>query len=330
MPEFRIGDRWIGDGHPPLAVAEAGINHAGSMVRAVHLVDEARAAGAELVKFQCHIPHAEMTEFHPWARTICEAELGESQERALKAHVERCGMMFMSTPFSIEAVDRLAALGVPAFKIGSGECSNIPLIERAASYGLPIILSTGMHDTREIAQAVEVLRDANAQFALMHCTSEYPTQYGNVRLGGLRKLRDLFPDAVIGLSDHSLGIYTALAAVALGASIIEKHFTTAIPEGPDAEVSISPHELGELVAGARAVHAAMGGTAEALPCENAVARLAKHVAVSKRDIAEGSELSADCVTLRRADGGLPLSAVLGRKARRYIRYGMRIDEDDIA
>lgn len=335
MPEFKIGSRWVGDGHAPLVIAEAGIHHGGSMDRARTLVDEARAAGAEVVKFQSHIPSAEMTEFHPWSTTITEASFTEAQELELKCYTEQRGMMFMSTPFSIAAVDRLAALGVPAFKIGSGECSNIPLIECAASYGKPIIISTGMHSLDDVRMAVDVV-DGAVPYAVLHCTSEYPTQYQNVRLGALAELRAAFPRAVVGLSCHSLGIYTALAAVALGASIIEKHFKAAVPwNGPDAEVSISPRELGELIAGSRAIHAAKGGSKAPVAAEAACAKMAKHYVVAARHLSQGESLDRHNTTLARTDrsGGIPAAqwdTILGCYATRSIPAGQPIGPSDLA
>ena len=149
-----------------------------------------------------------------------------TEECSLKARVESQGMLYLSTPFSRAAADRLERMGVPAYKIGSGECNNYPLIRHIAAFGKPVILSTGMNDLDSIEPAVAILRDARIPYALLHCTSMYPTPYDKVRLGALSDLRARFPDAVLGLSDHSIGNYTCLAAVALGARVLEKHFTS--------------------------------------------------------------------------------------------------------
>ena len=175
-------------------------------------------------------------------------------------HVQGKGLIFLCTPFSLAAAQRLEAMNVPAYKIGSGECNNYPLVKRIASYGKPVILSTGMNDLRSIAPAVEILRAARAPLALLHCTSIYPTPYNKVRLGAISALAEALPDAVLGLSDHSLGNYTCFAAVALGASILEKHFTSDKSwPGADVPISIDPRELKELVLGCRAIHQAFGG-----------------------------------------------------------------------
>lgn len=335
MPEFKIGHRWIGDGHPPLVIAEAGIHHGGDMERARMLIDEARWAGAEVVKFQTHIPGAEMTDAHPWRPTIATAALTHKQELELKCFAEHRGMKFLSTPFSLPAVDRLGTLGVDAIKIGSGECSHLQLVEHAARLGKPVIMSTGMHSMAEVRESVAVLRDSGVPFALLHCTSEYPTQYRNVRLGAMKDLRDEFPDAVIGLSCHSLGIYTALAAVALGASIIEKHFKARQPwNGPDAEVSLTAYELRDLINGARVIHDASGGIkAGRLPCEADTARLALHCVATRGEVREGQALDRNNTELLRAPGGIPASAwesVIGRKVKRHLPASCRITEADLA
>ncbi len=160
-----------------------------------------------------------------WA-IMSRCALSEVEEKRLKQHVESHGMLYLCTPFSRAAADRLARMDVVAFKIGSGECNNYPLVRHIAGAGKPVILSTGMNDLATIAPAVEILRESGHGFGLLHCTSMYPTPYEQVRLGALAILSKAFPDAVVGLSDHSLGIYTCLGAVALGACILEKHFTS--------------------------------------------------------------------------------------------------------
>ncbi len=179
MPELRIGDRWIGDGHPPLVIAEVGINHEGDVAKALRMVHDAYDAGAECVKFQCHVIDDEMipnavvpgnaTE-SIWA-IMSRCALGEPEECSLKARVESQGMLYLSTPFSRAAADRLERMGVSAYKIGSGECNNYPLIRHIAAFGKPVILSTGMNDLDSIEPAVAILRDARIPYALLHCTS---------------------------------------------------------------------------------------------------------------------------------------------------------------
>src|SRR5687768_4300143 len=231
---FRIGDREIGPEHPPLVIVEAGINHEGQLDKALQLVDAAADAGAELVKFQCHITAKEMipTDMTPGAISreklwdiIKRCELTEQEELQVQAHCRQRGILYLSTPFSREAADRLEHMGLPAFKIGSGECNNLPLLEHIAAKGKPMILSTGMNDLASVQRSVAVIRKAGVPLALMHCTSMYPTPYEQVRLGAIQDLQRTFPDVPVGLSDHSLNIWTCLGAVALGAAVLEKHFT---------------------------------------------------------------------------------------------------------
>ena len=192
--------------------------------------------------------------------------LNAEEEIQLKEYVESKGMIYLCTPFSRAAANRLEQMGVMAYKVGSGECNNYPLIEHIASFRKPVILSTGMNDLNSVKPAVDILRKAHVSYALLHCTSMYPTPYTNVRLGALSILAEHFPGAVIGLSDHSLGNYTCFAAVALGASILEKHFTSDKSwPGPDISISIDPHELEDLINGSKAIHQALGGEKDILP-----------------------------------------------------------------
>ena len=191
QPTITIGDRQIGADFPPLVIAEIGINHEGSEEKAVQLIEAAADAGAECVKFQTHVVEDEMVENDVVPGNASESiwtmmhrcALSAEAEARLKAHTERRGMLFLSTPFSRAAADRLQALGVPAFKIGSGECNNYPLIEHIARFGRPVILSTGMNDLASVEKAVAILRSHRVPFALLHCTSIYPTPYEKVRLG---------------------------------------------------------------------------------------------------------------------------------------------------
>ena len=230
---FQIGDRLIGEEFPPFVMAEVGINHEGDFEKALQMVDAASVAGADCVKFQCHITEAEMipTDMTPGKISeerlwdiIKRCELNEDEERQVQAYCEEKGILYLCTPFSREAVDRLEEMGVSAYKIGSGECNNLPLLDHVARKRKPVILSTGMNDIHSIRKSVNLLSEHGVQLALMHCTSLYPTPYDMVRLGAIRKLQEEF-QLPVGLSDHSLGIYTSLGAVALGACILEKHFT---------------------------------------------------------------------------------------------------------
>jgi N-acetylneuraminate synthase len=214
--EISLSDRKVGIKYKPLVIAEIGINHEGSFKKAVKMVDDAYLAGCECVKFQAHVIDDEMipNKVVPGNTTetiwdiMNRCKLSEDEDKELKAYVESKGMIYLSTPFSRAAADRLERLGVSAYKIGSGECNNYPLIEHIAKFGKPVILSTGMNNIESIKKAVVILKKYKIPYALLHCTSMYPTPYEKVRLGALNELKNNFPEAVIGLSDHSIGNYT--------------------------------------------------------------------------------------------------------------------------
>lgn len=309
---FQIGERRIGKEYPPLVIAEIGINHEGSFEKAVLMVDDAHASGCECVKFQSHVIEDEMIPNDVIPGNARESiwdimkhcALSEQEEIDLKKYVESKNMIYLCTPFSRAAAERLKRMGVWAYKIGSGECNNYPLIRHIVEDGKPVILSTGMNDLGSISPAVEILRESGVPYALLHCTSMYPTPYEKVRLGALSALAERFPDAVIGLSDHSLGNYTCFAAVALGALILEKHFTSDKSwPGPDVPISIDPRELKELVEGTRAIHAALGGSKTILPEEKPTIDFAYACVVSIRDIKAGEKLSIENIWVKRPGTG---------------------------
>jgi N-acetylneuraminate synthase len=308
-------------------IAEIGINHEGDFDKAIQMIDDACAAGCECVKFQCHVIEDEMIPNRVVPGNATESiwdimfrcALTEDEEYRIKEYVEEKGMIYMCTPFSRAAADRLERIGVCAYKIGSGECNNYPLVSHIASYGKPIILSTGMNDIASITPAVRVLRDAKVPFALMHCTSMYPTPYERVRLGSLSVLAEAFPDAVIGLSDHSLGNYTSFAAVALGANVLEKHFTSDKSwPGPDVPISIDPLELRELIEGSRAIYHSLGGTKEILPEEQPTIAFAYACVVATRNIQAGEELNKANIWVKRPGTGeikaRHFESVIGKRA----------------
>lgn len=331
MSTLTLGGRVVGPGQPPLVIAEIGINHEGDVAKAHRMIDDARRAGCECVKFQSHVVDDEMIPNSVVPGNAHESiwdimsrcALSEADERALKEHAESEGMLFLSTPFSRAAAARLERMGVCGYKIGSGECNNYPLVEYIASFGKPVILSTGMNNLGSIAPAVAILRRHAIPFALLHCTSIYPTPYASVRLGALQELAVAFPDAVLGLSDHSLGLYTCLAAVALGASILEKHFTSDKQwPGPDVAISLDPAELADLVRGVRAVHEAMGGGKTILEQEAPTIAFAYASVVTIAEIAEGELLSEGNIWVKRPGTGEiragEFSRLLGRRARHRI------------
>jgi N-acetylneuraminate synthase len=342
MAEFVLAGRNVGADHPPLVIAEVGINHEGDVNKALQLVDAAAAAGAELLKFQCHITEKEMvpTDMTPGKISreklwdiIKRCELSEMEERRVQGYCGEKGLIYLSTPFSREAADRLNAMNVAAFKIGSGECNNLPLLDHIARFGKPIIMSTGMNDLPSIKRSVDVLRD-RVPFALMHCTSMYPTPYDKVRLGGISDLMNAFPGVPVGLSDHSMNIWTCLGAVALGASILEKHFTISRSwPGPDTGISIEPNELKDLIEGAKAVWQARGGHKDILPEEQPVIDFAYATVVSIAPIKAGEPFSLANIWVKRPGTG-PLKAerfndVLGKRATRDIASERHISLADV-
>jgi len=341
---FAIAGRRIGPDHAPFVIAEVGINHEGSLAKALQLVDAAKAAGAEVVKFQCHITEGEMipTDMKPGKISkerlwdiIKRCELTAAEELKVQAYCRRKGIMYLSTPFSREAADRLHAMGVPAFKIGSGECNNYPLLDHIARWGKPIILSTGMNDLPAIRKAVATIRRRRAPLALMHCTSMYPTPYDKVRLGAIADLARAFPGTPIGLSDHSMGIWTCLGAAALGASMLEKHFTIKRSwPGPDTKISIEPQELKDLIDGSRAVWLARGGRKTILPEERPVIDFAYATVVTTAPVAEGERFTRANTWVKRPGVG-PLKAdrlkdVLGRRALRAVPADVHVRPRDVA
>lgn len=311
---FRIGDREVGRDHPPLVIAEIGINHEGDVAKAKRMVDDAHAAGAEVVKFQCHVIEDEMVSE---AGKVIPANAKEDiysimkrcalsleETTSLKEYVEGKGMIYLSTPFSRAAADRLESLGVQCYKIGSGECNNYPLVEHIASFGKPVIVSTGMNSIESVQLTVDILRKKSVPYALLHCTSMYPTPYDKVRLGCISELGQAFPDAVLGLSDHSLGIWTCLGAVPLGARILEKHFTSDKSwPGPDVPISIDPAELRELIDGSRAVFEARLGGKTILEEEKVTAAFAFASVVTIAPIKAGDAFSKDNIWVKRPGTG---------------------------
>lgn len=341
-PEFEIAGRRVGEDQPPLVIAEIGINHEGSYEKAVRMVDDAAAAGCECVKFQSHVIEDEMipNDVIPGnAREsiwdiMSRCALTEAEEIKLKAYVESKGMIYLCTPFSRAAAERLERIGVLAYKIGSGECNNYPLVRHIAAYGKPVVLSTGMNDLESIAPSAAILEEAGVPYALLHCTSMYPTPYEKVRLGGLGELAKAFPQAVVGLSDHSLGNYTCFAAVALGARILEKHFTSDKTwPGPDVPISIDPRELKELVEGSRAIFQAMGGGKDILPEEQPTIDFAYACVVAIREIAAGEALSRENIWVKRPGTGqikaVDFEKLLGKTARRTIPKNAQLKWDDV-
>lgn len=339
---FFLGEREIGGNKPPFVIAEIGINHEGNIDKAIQMVDDASDAGCECVKFQTHIIEDEMipnnvipgnTNETIWD-IMNRCKLSEDEEKKLKQYTERQGMIFLSTPFSRAAAIQLEKLNVIAYKIGSGECNNYPLIEHIARYGKPIILSTGMNNIESIEKSVNIIRKHKTPFALLHCTSIYPTPYDKVRLGGILELKDMFPDAIIGISDHSIGNYTSFASIPLGAHIIEKHFTSDKTwSGPDISLSINPAELKDLIIGTNAIHQSLGGRKEILLEEKPTIDFAYACVVAIKDIKKGEVLSNENIWVKRPGTGeikaKDFNLVIGKKANKNIKINKQISWNDL-
>ena len=344
MAEFKIENRLIGDDHPPVVIAEIGINHEGDLRTAIMMADAAIDAGAEIIKHQTHIIEDEMSNeaksVIPGNADISIYEimercaLSEDEELQLMQHVQRRGAIFISTPFSRAAVDRLIKFDIPAFKIGSGECNNYPLVKYIANFGKPVIISTGMNSIESVKPSVEILRKANVPFALLHCTNIYPTPPKLVRLGAMSQLKQAFPDAVIGLSDHTTSNYPCLGAVALGASILEKHFTDRMDRpGPDIVCSMDPKALSDLIDGSKTIFAARGGEKQPVDEETPTIAFAFASVVAIEDMKPGEVISEKNIWLKRPGGGdftvEDYEKLIGKLVKEPIRKGYQLKKSSV-
>jgi N-acetylneuraminate synthase len=327
-----IGGRKIGEGFPPYVIAEACINHQGDVEIAKRMTYVAHAMGCDAIKFQMHVLDDEMLREAPQSANFAEplydtldkTNLTVGEHKELIRLCAALGIQYLCTPFSKASADIVASLGVAAIKVGSGELTNIPLQKHIAAKGKPMIVSTGMTTQAEVTETVDALKAAGARFALMHCVSAYPCPYERVNLDNIPRYRQLY-GVPVGLSDHTVGIYTALGAAALGAALVEKHFTLDRSwPGPDHKSSIEPYELGELVKGCRAVFQARGGVREIFPEEREIVAWARESVVSVRDIPEGARIGADMVTVKRpspkpgAIAAKHLEDVIGKTAKAAI------------
>ena len=331
---FKIGKRFVGKNHPPLIIAELGINHNGSLKKAKKLVNIAARNGAEIIKHQTHIPEDEMSEeakkiipSHTNKNIfdiIKKCALSEKDEYKLMQYTKKKGLIFISTPFSRQAVDRLDRFKIPAFKIGSGECNNYPLVEYIAKKKKPIILSTGMNTIKSIKPAVSIIRKYKIPYALLHCTNIYPTPSNLIRLDAIKTLEKNFPDALIGLSDHSETIFPCLGAIALGARVVEKHFTdNKKNNGPDISASMDPLELKTLIKGSKEIFNARGYEKKAVKGENSTLKFAFASLVATKEIPKGHKITKNNCFPKRPGIGDYLAKdyvkILGKKTKKKIK-----------
>ena len=341
---MKIKNRTISSKEAPLIIAELGINHGGDLLVAEQMVKSAADRGCEVIKHQTHFLDDEMT---PDAKQIMPPNanvsiwdvmekccLTKDEEIKLKKQVEDLGMIYISTPFSRSAADFLNDINVPAFKIGSGECDNLLLIEHIADFGKPIILSTGMQNLLSVEKPVEILERKNIEYALLECTNIYPCPPEDIALGSLAQLSDKFPNAEIGFSDHSIGPTMALAAIALGATIVEKHFTdTKDRQGPDISCSMDPDELEHLIKRSKEVAYSRDRKKFIAKVEKDVYKFARSSIVSDKNLKKGDTIDRQNIWARRpGNGEIPafeFEKVLGKTLKRDIARNTQIKWSDL-
>lgn len=334
---IKIGERIIGSQNPCFIIAEAGVNHNGDINLAKRLVDAASMAGADAIKFQTF--HAEnvvssLAEKADYQKSttspdetqlemLTKLELSDENFYEISDYAKNRGIIFLSTPFDEESVDLLHKLDVPAYKISSGEITNCPLLKKVAGKKKPIILSTGMSNLGEVEEALNYLKKYGAEeIVLLHCTTSYPAPVAFVNLRTMETLRCAF-QVPVGYSDHTEGIIIPIAAAAMGACVIEKHFTLdrALP-GPDHKASLEPQELSAMVKAVRDVEDARGnGIKDPTEEEEVIKKIARRSIVAQKEIHIGETLTRDLLDIKRPGFGLEpkyLNVIIGRVAKKFI------------
>lgn len=322
------------DSKNPLVVPEIGINHNGSLTVAKEMVLAAYRAGAKIVKHQTHIVEDEMShqaqKVIPGNASVSIYEIMKScalsarDEKELMDFTQDLGLIFLSTPFSRAAADRLESFGVSAYKIGSGELNNYPLLDHVAQFGKPMIISTGMNGIDSIKRAVEIVEKRKVPYALLHTTNLYPTKPTQVRLGAMQELMQTFPSVSVGLSDHTINNNAAIAAITLGAHIVERHFTDVkTRQGPDICCSMDESELRSLVEAAKEIPMMLGGIKRALPEEQVTIDFAFASVVTIKDIKKGEVFSKENLWVKRPGTGefkaKDFESILGKQASQDIK-----------
>jgi len=339
-----IAGRKVGNGQPCFVIAEAGVNHNGDIELAKKLIDVAKEVGADAVKFQTFKAEdvvtrgAEKAEYQKETtgekesqfEMIKKLELSERDLGELLFYAKEKEIIFLSSPFDKGSVDLLDELGVPAFKVGSGEITNLPLLRHIARKKKPILLSTGMSTLGEIAEALEVmLQEGAGEILLLHCVSCYPAKIEEMNLRAMETLRQAFK-LPVGLSDHTLGISIPVAVVALGVCVIEKHFTLDKNlHGPDHRASLEPEELKQMVKAIRDIERAMGDVIKRpTKGEEEIKKVARRSIVAKVDIPEGAIIAEDMLDVKRPGTGIEpryLERIVGKRAKRCIKGGELIN-----
>ena len=342
MDRIKISNRWIGENEPCYIIAEACDNHLGNMTVAKEMALQAKLCGADAVKFQHHLPDEEMlregvpmsSNFNmPLYDFLKKYALTLEQHYELFDYCKEIGITYLCTPFSRKAAEELNEMGVEAFKIGSGELTDIPTLKVIASFGKPMILSTGMSEVAEIEETLQAVLPINQQIILMNCTSEYPPKYSDINLGVIQQLQEKF-GLIVGHSDHSPDIYTSFGAVAKGAKLLEKHIILDRRQpGPDQSVSIEPFELYQLVQGVRRIEEALGNNKTLQELERPIRAWAHRSVVSLVEISKGQTIEPAMVWTKRPGTGIPaknLEKVIGKTARVNIPANHLISWDELS
>ena len=342
--EIRLGNRRIGFGAGVFVIAEIGINHNGSVDEAAKLIDAAADCGADAVKFQSFCAdrllirsrdsYAQQSGTESAYDMLRRLELNFDEQKKLKARADKRGVIFLSTPFDEASADFLDSLGVPAFKVASGDITHIPLLRHIAAKGKPVFLSTGMSYIDEVIEAVSQLRDGGApEILLMHCTASYPAASRDMNLRALETLQSYF-GLLTGLSDHSRGILFSLAAAAMGAAAIERHFTLdRNAEGPDHNASLDPDGMKKLVKNLRRLRIGMGsGEKRPAKSETDGRRLGRRSLVAATDINAGERIASNMLVCKRPGLGISpkyLNHAVGMTSRRFMAKDTVITWEDL-
>ena len=338
--KLSIGQQIISRDSKAYIIAEACDNHLGNMEKAKEMIKLAKLAGADAIKFQHHIPDEEMLPNVPMSDNfdiplyefLKKYSLTIEQHAELKKYCDDIGIQYLCTPFSWQAAKELHEIGIDAFKIGSGEMTDIPTLKKIAGFGKPMIISTGMCTFEEIDRTYNELK-SRVPLVLMNCVSEYPPVYEDINLKVINLMMERYPEAIIGHSDHTPDLYTSFAAIALGAKVIEKHVIIDKRQpGPDQSVSIDFKELAELVEGIRKIEAALGDKKVLHKREEQIRTWAFRSLVTARVIKKGEIISEDMLTSKRPGIGIPswqIDKVVGKRAARDIPENILLSWSDL-
>jgi N-acetylneuraminate synthase len=341
MRDFTIGKQTIGDSEPIFIIAEGCDNHMGDLDVAKEMARLAKLAGCDCIKFQHHLPDEEMLPDTPMSSNmeiplydfLLKNALTLAQHEELKKYCDNIDITYLCTPFSLKAAYEINEVGVDAFKIGSGEMTDIPTLLRIAELGKPMIISTGMSTLDEIKRTYDAITATGVPLALTNCVSEYPPKYSDMNLNVITTMKNMFPKAVVGHSDHTPDLFTCFAAVALGAKIIEKHvILSKLTPGPDQSVSIDFHDLHILVEGVRKIEQSLGNEKKVNQLEQPIREWAFRSLVSLCEIKAGEVITQDMIWSKRPGTGIPsykMAEVIGKTAARDIKKNILLSWEDL-